>query len=37
MNLFIKKKQTHRLRKQVYSCQGKDWGHLGWTWTQCYI
>ena len=24
MNLFIKQKETHRLRKQTYGCQGEE-------------
>ena len=31
MNLFIKQKQTHRQRKQIYGDQmGKGWGGMKW-------
>ena len=35
MNLFTKQKETHRLRKQTYGCQGegvvKDFGKVMYT------
>ena len=43
VNLFTKKKQTHRLREQTYGCQGgggvgKGWiGSLRLADTNCYI
>ena len=26
MNFLTKQKETHRLRKQTYGCQGEGWG-----------
>ena len=26
MNLFTKKKQTHRRRGRIYGCRGEEWG-----------
>ena len=42
MNLFMKQKETYRLREQTYGCwtgklYGKEIGSLGWTCTLYYI
>ena len=37
MNLLTKQKETHRLRKQTYDCQGERIGTLGRSCTHCYI